>query len=163
MTDTWTCPACGASFAPKAVGADVQCPRCGALQPPPPPPPPPERTPPEARAVEHAATVDVPVDEPSLKPRRTAKRSGWFSSFVSAFAPTILACVLFVGWVAFDRMVRLEPARRAQELVAESVKAYRNGRAERSRALLQEALRLEPDLAVAREVELLMRQLSFSE
>ena len=80
------------------------------------------------------------------------------SQFISTFGPTILVCLLFLGWVYFDRMMRVEPMVQAQDLVAESVRAYRSGRIARARSLLDHALTLQPDLKVAREMELLLRQ-----
>ncbi|MFH1263108.1 MAG: hypothetical protein V1495_06665 [Pseudomonadota bacterium] len=98
--------------------------------------------------VESATKADVPQRR-SSSPR-----------LLSTFGPVLLVCALFLGWVVYDRSVRVPPLSKpssADELVTDAVVYLRKGDRKAARDLLQQAIAKDPNSRVARELAALLQ------
>ncbi len=126
-----------------------------------------ERTPPEAKVSEQKAVSERASSIPRTPPPQTLSHAGvkrgvrtsHFRRVFNTMGPVILVCLLFFGWVAYDKIIRVDSQMQAQKLAEQSIHSYRKGNLQEAKQFLDHAKTLSPRLPLVLSLEQLYEEL----
>jgi len=118
-----------------------------------------------------------PLPQPNISPRSyparepskllySSSNSSSHSSMqrlLDAFAPTVLVCVLFFGWVIYDRSIRYDKFRSTTDsemILAQALINYQKGERKEAIRLAEEAKKVKPDSFLADQLQKLFNNFS---
>lgn len=113
----------------------------------------PEPPPKAEKARPKAEPSPIRVSAPRSAPRRDKSS---VTKLLGAFGPVLLVCILFLGWVVYDRLGR--PSSQTEQLLSQAVSSFQKGDRETARKLVAKALQQDPTSELVKKLQTLFEK-----